>query len=715
MESNYGIEACFGSSSGCAVAYSEETGEVFLGVRRIVKRMKIRHATSSVFPFETEDDIHQLFQDGDFLLVLDVVGRLYLLSLPSETVVGRMHAKGAKAAQLRSGKVYVEHEGSLQEWVPDDNGFFPFRKLKHVPGHSEHISRVFITAGTFFTAGEFGSLRTCDFDLGKSLSVHATKDPVLAARMHGTELVFVTSNGDVVRLSQNGPEWKQELRKHTSVRASGASISKHCDMVVIVDLKNQASIYSAYSTSSEPVHSISVPEGITAAEFVEDDSWIVLSGTGLLIWEWRSGSLITSEQSATNHTAAVDTSNSLITATAQGDVFIWDKASSLATASARGHASKIIALLPSVRGFISVSVGGSIKSHSDSGEVLKVIDRASYTSVAHGDSEIVAVAGPGLLEMYDVKRGTAMLHTEVDLPLAVFLHGVTALAVTSSGITALSPGGASITPGPEPFVLADISEVKEGTRISCLGESGKVYVYSEDAEEVCEYQALPPYRNRIGKVQPLSMKQLSDSSTVITYVITRSDRNTDTRNTLRASMYHGGHEMDTWSVQERASPQDSGKVFETATGRGLGIGICVSFGALVYTNSRTSFKPAVFLTRETPQQLRQKIEEGDALGGLVGAVLLKNTDLARYALNTGSPELLGKYFPTSFAEDLLQILLVLISEGAVGQSLDIMQGLLPRISVPPMLQKQLLLLLSGPFRVSVETTGIIDGLLEFTH
>ncbi|OAG29065.1 hypothetical protein NEDG_01204 [Nematocida displodere] len=712
--SSFVLEGVFGSSNSCEMAYKQKTGEMFVGIGRIVKRVRIRSSSASILSLQTEEKIVSLSVDGDLLLALDSAGRVYLHSLVYDTEIGRMLVAGCLSAIVKDEKVFLGYRGYLQEWVVEPTGFCTFKKTKTVTGHRENITMMKSTEDGILTSSPDSLLRLYPMEGPKSVSLFKSKSAALSAKKIGREVVSVWENGEITRLVEIAGEWTVQVRKFTMLNLLSADISTFGDMAVVVDTSHNVLLFSTLSEKPEPTHKIFLSEDITQATFIEDDEWIVLAGQGSVVWEWKTGTLLANEQDSSTQRVAKEVSGQVITGTEKGEVFLWDRLSGSCIQKIKPHTSPVVEIIPLPRGFISVSSGGDAKVHKISGEVTKHLSTEVQITCADGDDELLAVAGPGRVEIYDTKRSKQILYAEIDLPLALRLKGTSVLMASISGLTLLTPDNVSSIEGQEPFVLADISATKHGVQVSCLGESGMVYTFTEDMEEVSDYRALPKYANGMGQTVPLDMKHLPDGSLVVTYTRTRPDRYTDARTTLYASLFYGGYEVDRWIVLER-SQKETGKVFTATSAFGVSIGVCTFSGALLFSDRSKGFKPTALWQKETPQELEALIKKGDALSGLVGAVKLQNVRIAQLALNQGDALVLGKYFPEHLASSLFPLLLALIGEGVVEKPLSLLKELLVRVPAPPMLRRQLSLLLGPVFSLSVETTGSIDALLTFPH
>ncbi|KAI5189046.1 hypothetical protein NECID01_0401 [Nematocida sp. AWRm77] len=710
--SEFSLEKVYGGNVLGGAEYKEETGELFLGHGRIVKRIHIRTSTSSVLSLRTEEKIVQISVDGDLLLALDALGRVYLHSLFYDTEVGRMLSKGCRAAIVKDGKIYLEHAGYLQEWIVENNGFFAFNKTKHITGHRDTITQIWRTEEGMLTSGYDCTLRHYSIDGNKSKHVRSSKAQAVSAKKIGEEIVAVWSNGEVSRHAQEEEGWEASMRKYTMLNLLSADISQMGDMVVAVDTSHNVLLFSARTESPEPLHKLFVSEHITHAQFVEGDEWIVLTGNGVVIWEWRANILLFDEQSSASQVCAHETSSALITGTETGDIFLWDKQLSTCSKKITEHSSSVVGIVPTSRGFISASRNGVCKVHKHTGEVTKAIETETCTSVIDADDDLLAVAGPRHLGLYDVKRSKKISSSEIGFPLSVKIVGNSVVVVCMEVLFVVSSESTLTKDMPEPCTAGSVAVFGGSARIVCIGESGMIYVYNSELEEIEEFRGLPKYANGAGKATPLSIVMSEDKSVLLTYRLIKPDRHTSTRTSLCASVFQNGYEVDTWTVLEREE-SGSGQIFVSHAEHGVCVGVCTSSGVLVFSDKKKGFKPQHLWQKETPEDIQKHIEEGNPLLGAIGAVRLQSVPLMKLAIEAGDAEVLGKYFPAELLSSFFPLIVSLISEGLVEKPLAILKEALKRVSAPALLGRQLFLALNQSFEISVSTTGYADALLRY--
>ncbi|KAI5179788.1 hypothetical protein NEOKW01_0251 [Nematocida sp. AWRm80] len=708
------LESIFGSSTIGEVAYKESTGELFVGVNRAVKKIQIRGSLTKVLQLETEDTIRSISVDKDLLLALDCSGRVYLYSLGYDIEIGRMNTKRCKSAIVKDNKVYLEYSGYLQVWVPNPDGFLSFKQEKHITGHQDTITMIRKTENGILTSGMDGSLRLYPMQGDSSVIITSTKTDAIAAVRLDKEVISIWSSGEITRLLETNMKWTVTQRTFLMKNLLGADISSQGDMAVVIDTNHNISLYSTLTNNKEPLQQIFVSDGITNAKFIEQDDWIVLSGNGSVIWEWKTNTLLFNEQDSIGQQAAHSTKSAVITGTEKGEVFIWDRTSSLSIKKIQAHSSPVIEIIPTTRGFISVSAGGECKVFKSTGELVKEIQSQTTVTVADADDDVLAIAGIGQMEVYDLKRRKPIATYTTNIPLAIKLIGSTIFLVTAEGITKYGTSTNLEITGPESFSLASISGNASGVQICCLGESGWIYTYTEDLDQQTEFRALPSYVNKIGKATPKSLYQLHSNTIVLTYTLVRPDKYTSTRDSLYATLYHSGAEIDKWIVLERSN-KDSGKVFSCSETYGTAIGICTQTGVLLFSNVSRGLKPAHLWQKESPEELEILIDQGDVLAGAIGAAKLQNQYLLGKALSQGDPILIGKHFPIELIPSLTTLVLSLITNGLVERSLILLEELLKRTPPHPLLKKQLTHILSSTMTLSMDTTGYIDALIKYNN
>lgn len=694
------------------IEYKEETGELFLGLGRIVKKIHIRNSTSSILSLSTEDTITQISVDGELLLALDAAGRIYLYSLSYHTEIGRMLSKGCQAAVVKDGKIYLEYTGYLQEWVAEDNGFFAFAKTKHITGHRDSITMIQRAPDGLLTGGYDGALRFADLAGSQSASIRTSKGQAIAAKKTDNEVVAVWNNGEISRHALDAGKWVTTMRKFTMLNLISADVSRLGDLVVAVDSNHNVLLFSARTEDRTPLHQIFVSTGVTHATLVEGDEWIVLSGAGVVIWEWRTNLLLFNEQSSSPQVCAQSTATSIITGTESGDIFVWDRSLSTCSQRLSEYNSAVIGIVPTARGFVSASREGVCKLHKPTGEAIKSITAEINLTAFDADDELLAVAGPRHLEMYDLKRSKKIAAAEIGFPLSVKILGNAVMVACMEVLFVVGADSTTTKNLPEPCTAASIQTVGGATRVICIGESGMMYLYNEELEEVAEFRALPKYVNGIGRTTPLSLVMAADSSIVLTYRLVKPDRRTTSRTSLCAAIFQAGFEIDKWVVLEK-DERGSGQAFVSLSEYGTAVGVCTSSGVLVFSDKQKGFKPVHLWQTETPEQVAAQIEKGDALLGAIGATRLQSTALMRLAVEASDPEVLGKYFPADLTAPLFPLILSLITDGMVEKPLSLLKEVLKRVPPPALLGRQLFLALNQSFEISVATTGYADALLAY--
>ncbi|KAI5190852.1 hypothetical protein NEMIN01_1254 [Nematocida minor] len=710
------LNCVYGSSTATISAYSEETGELFVGVGRIVKKMKIRSGTSSILKLETEGNIKSISVDSGFLLALDESSKVYLYNLSYNVEVGRMHAKECKAAYAKEKRVFLDFMGYLQIWIPEDNGFFTFKKDKHITGHQDSIILMNGTKEGLITGSKDGSLREYREKENVSIKVARNKSYTVAARKIDGELYAVWASGEISKfICLEKDEWTPVHRKFTMHNLLGADISTFGDMAVVIDTSHNIMLYSTTSESKEPIKKIFVSEGITHAKFVEEDDWIVLSGNGSVVWEWKTNTLLFNEQDSSSQMVAKDIGPCIVSGTEAGDIFMWDKGSATCIQKISEHNAAIACIVPIKRGFVSLSSGGECKVHKATGEIVKQISTEMRIMKGDADEDLLVVAGPGIMKMYDLKRSKMIQEYEIDMPLAVKIVGTSVLLATMQGLTTFSPSSVSGKDGVEQFVMADISETREGVKVSCLGESGVVYAYNQEMEEIGEYRVLSAYGNGMGRSLPLGLVHTQEGELIVTYKVLRPDRIAGSRESMYAAIFHQSQEIERWKVVENMV-KSSGYIFiEVGTFREA-VGVCTETGVLMFTDQAGGVNPAGMWKKETPEEIEKKIvNEGDALSGAIGATQLQNAMLMRLAISTGDPVILGRYFPLEMIPQSIPVIMSAMSDGMVERSLLFLKELLKRAPGAGIIRKQLSLALSAVINLTHETTGSADALIAFPH
>ncbi|EHY65538.1 hypothetical protein NERG_01145 [Nematocida ausubeli] len=708
------LSSVYGSSTATVSAYNEKTGELFVGVDRVIKKTKIRSGSATVLKLETERQIKSISIDKDLLLALDVEGRVYLYNLAYNVEIGRMLNKECHTACVLNGKIHLEFMGYLQVWVIEENGFFTFRKEKHITGHQDNIILMERTEEGLLTGSKDGVLRLFSSEDSSSETVARNKSHPLCARKVGQEISAVWASGEITKLIQVEDAWTPIQKKYTMHNLLDAAISTYGDMAVLLDTSHNVLLYSTTGDTKEPIQKIFVSDGIKHVQFVEEDEWIILSGNGSVVWEWKTNTLLFNEQASSGQTVARDIEGSVVSGTVSGDVFMWDKGSSLCLKKIAAHSSAVSAIIPTERGFISASANGECKVHKASGTVIKQISAEIPLLVADADEDILAVAGPGKMHTYDIKRSKLIQEYDIDMPLAIKMMQNGVLLISMQGITTYSPDSVSGKDGPEQFVNASISETKDGLKISCLGESGMVYTYNHEMEELVEYRALPKYTNGMGKNTPLGMVHTENAELIITYKTARPDKVSTFRETIFASMFYNGQEIDKWKVAEHAL-SSSGYLFTQVSAFGALIGICTESGLYLFSSAETGMNSLGAWQKETPQEVSQQIEKGDVLSGLIGAIALQSPSLVHMALSSGDPVVLAKYLPSELALQSVSVVLSAMSNGLVERALMFLEEILKKIPVSSVLRRQIILILSSVINTSHETTGYADALVTFPH
>jgi len=710
--SDFSLESVYGASDSKGIAYRAEEGEMFVAMNRIVKKIKIRSSTTSVLSFRAEEEIASLSVDGDLLLVLDRAGRVYLYSLSYNVEIGRMVVRECAAAVVKNKKIYTGHGGYLQEWVADSSGFFTFRKTKHITGHKDTIKMMVSTESGVLTSGADNTVQFYSGAGDKMEYIRGSRSMAVCARRVGEEVVAVLENGEIYRARKEDGEWVVVKRKFTMVNILSADISAQGDMAVCIDTGHNVLLYSVGAEGEEPIHRTRLSENTEGAKFVEDDEWVLLTGKGSVIWEWRSNTLIFDEQGAVGQTAAAEVEKSVVTGTENGDVFVWDRGLTICTKRATPHASGVVEIIGTARGFVSVSAGGMCKVHRATGEVTKEIETEMVITAADADEEVLVVCGPGRAEVYDVKRSRKVSETEIGIPLRAKIVGTSIVIAEMKKMRVVSPDSVLTKDTPEDILVAWICGEKG--EIVSLGESGMVYVYNEGLEEVEEFRALPKYTNGLGRSKGIGIMKVGEEI-VITYEVARPDRKEGERKTLYGSVFRGGQETERWVVLERSDGK-SGRLFPLTTASGTCVGACThSEGVQVYSDRSSGVTPVEMWSKETPEEVEEEIARGRVLEGAVGAVRLKNARLLKKALDLGDAVLIGKYFPKEKVEDLIKMAVVVLSEGMVEKPLVLLKELLKREKAPEILKKQLSLALRPTFDIATATTGYADALLAYPH
>ncbi|KAI5171177.1 hypothetical protein NEFER03_0579 [Nematocida sp. LUAm3] len=711
----FSLERAYGSSRE-GLFYNEEKGELFIGMDRVIKKIMLRSSCSRILSLITEDRIQSIFVEKDLLLALDTYGRVYIYSLCYDVEIGRMAAKGCQSAIIKNKNIYLDYEGYLQEWVIESNGFFRFKKTKHITGSLESITMMKNTEKGILLSGYDGTLRHYDLEGDKTKLIAKGRVQSVGAKMFNGEIVNILANGEISKLYEIDGKWNAQVRKYTKKNILSADVSSLGDLVVVIDAEHNAVIYNTLADSIEPVKKIFISDQIVSAQFIEQDEWIVLSGHGgSLVWEWRTNSLLFNEQNANSQRSARECHGMVVSGTDSGEVFLWDKDSSLCIKKIQAHTSPVSEIIPLERGFISVSSGGEWKKHSNSGDIVKAVDTEKVILVADADEEIVVVGGVGFIEVYDQKRSRKILEKEIEIPLAIKIFENLIYVVTNTGIVSIGENNYLEVDGAESFVLGDISVTKEGLQIAALGESGMVYIFDEELEEQEDYRAIHGYINGLGNATPLSMKHTHEGALILAYEVERPDRLEKARKSLYASMFQGGYEVERWIVQERIREKESGKIFSVFSIYGTMIGICAEQGLFLFSDHSKGLKPMALWQKETPSDIEEQIKSGDALSGMTGACRLQDIRLMEMAINAGDPHLLGKYFSIELSSSLFQMLLSLISKGNIERPLIILKELLQRTQAPPLLRRQLIHLLSSVAETTIQTTGYIDAINTYPH
>lgn len=708
------LSCVYGSSCAAVSAYNEKTGELFVAVNRIIKKMKIRSGSATILKFEAERRLKSISMDEDFLVALDIDGRIYLYNLLYNVEVGRMSVKGCLSACVKDRKIYLDYMGYLQVWIVEDNGFFSFKKEKHITGHQDSIVLMNKEKEEIITGSRDGSLREYRIKEGSSVGLMRNKAHPVAAHKVGKEAYAVWASGEITKLAEMEGEWTQVQRKFTMHNLLHADISSFGDMAVLIDTSHNVYLYSTMSEGKEPIQKIFVSDGIVHARFIEEDEWIVLSGNGSVIWEWKTNTLLFNEQDSIGQRVAVDIGSTIISGTEKGDLFIWDKGSATCTKKLAVHTSSISCIIPVERGFISIGSNGECKVHKAGGTVVKQI--SSEMTVLHGDADedLLVLAGPGKMKIFDIKRSRVMEEHEIDMPLSVKIIGSSILVATMQGLTTYFSGSVSGIDGPEQFVFASISETKTGLMVSCLGESGLMYTYNGNMEALVEYRVLPAYCNGMDRHTPLGMVHTESGEVVVTYKLARPDKVAGTRESLFAAMFYGTQEIEKWKVSENAL-KSTGYLFLHLSVQGTSIGICTETGVFVFSDKYSGVNPMGAWQKESPEEIKQKIMEGDALRGVIGATRLQSSSLMKLSLITGDPALLAKYLPIDLSLQTISVVVSVLSDGLVERSLIFIKELLKRYPASSVLRHQLSLALSSVLTMTHETTGCADALVAFPH
>lgn len=712
MSAELTLSCVYGSCTSTISAYNEKTGELFVGVGRVIKKIKIRSGSASILKIETESTIQTISVEDEFLLIFDESSRIYLYNLFYNAEVGRMHTKECMAAYAKGNKVFLDYMGYLQIWIPEDNGFFTFKKDRHITGHQDSITLMAGTEEGILTGSKDGSLREYKEAENISIRIRKNKSQAIAARKVKNEVFAVWASGEISKFLYMNSEWVEAHRKFTMHNLVSSDISSFGDMAVVLDTNNNVFLYSTTSESKEPIQRVSVPQGTRQVKFIEQDEWIIISGNGSVIWEWKTNTLLFNEQASSQQRIAKDTGPAIISGTESGDIFIWDKGSSTCTKKISVHTSSVSAIIPVARGFVTISSGGECKVHKATGEVVKNISCNIAVLVGDADEDILAVAGPGHMHVYDIKRSKLVQEYEIDMPLSIKIAGSDILLVTMQGVTTYSPASVSGKDGPEQFVMGNIAETQNGLEIICLGESGVGYRYNRDMEEIGEYRILPVYTNGLGRTTPLGISHSREGDVVITYKVLRPDRITQKRETIYGSIFKNGQEIEKWKVLESAG-RSSGFVFTEEKSLSGVVGVCSENGVLIFTEPGVG-EGAGMWQNETPAEIEEKIrEESDILGGLVGAVRLRNERLMKLALMKGDAGVLGRYFPIAMIEQALPLVFTVLRDGLVERSLIFIKETVKRTKCPDVLRRHLSLALSSAVETTHETTGYADALMEF--
>jgi len=709
--SEYTLESVYGGAQYGAVAYKEETGELFIAVHRVVKKMKIRSGSAEVLEMCIEDSITSMSVENDMVLALDIAGRIYVYSLAHRTEIGRMLTKGCKAAVLKDRKVYIEHHGYIQEWEIDSTGFMPFRKTKHITGHTDTVKIMERTEDGIVTGSTDNTVRVYRTGSNKTKQVAYNRSVAVAAKKIDKEIVIVWSNGEITKAVETAEGWKVCARKYTMANIISADISKFGDMVVCIDTSHNVMLFDTQKEDSTAQYKMQIAKGIVRTKFVEEDEWIVLSGKGSVIWGWRTNTLLADEQEIAQQMCGAEVDGRIVTGTKTGDVVVWDKQLSVLTTKIQAHTSPVIAILRAERGFISVSAGGVCKLHKQTGEVVKEITTDINITAADADEDVLAVGGIGTLELYDIKRSKRIMSTETEMPLRIKVVGAAVFVACQNSLCVISGDSVVTKDMAESNVLVHITgQSTESVVICCLSESGVVSTYNGALEEIEEYRALPKYTNGLGQTKACDIHYTKDE-TVITYEVMRPDRQIGERKSLYASVYEHGQEIDRWIVLEKMH-SDTGKIVMCTSVHGVSIGVCTNACLLVYTDRKRGIKTRALWSTETPEQIESAIEEGDVLAGMIGAVKLQSTPLLHKAVCSGDAVLLGRYFPAELSTELLSILTEIVAEGTVEAPMTIMQEMLQRVTAPPLLRKQIKMVLSTMYKTTVCTTSYADALLR---
>ncbi|EIJ93968.1 uncharacterized protein NEPG_01540 [Nematocida parisii ERTm1] len=690
------LSALYGTSSVTVSAYNEHTGELFQSTGRHIKKIKIRAGTSSVLKLKTERDIKMLSVEDNLLLVLDISSRVYLYNLEYNTEIGRMSHKACRAVCLVNGQVYLEYLGYLQIWNRAVTGIFSFQKYKHITGHQDNICMI-VPGDKVLTGSEDGVLRVYTPGEDTSVLILRNKAVPLCARIINSVVYCVWSSGEISKSTLLGGKWTVTDRVYTLHNLIGASISVYGDMVVLLD--TQRNIILQSTSDNKPVQKIT-STGTHSVQFIESDEWVLLSGDGSAVWEWKTNSLLFNATGSADQRVCVPYDNLLVSGSGTGDVFLWERGSSLCTKKVSEHTACVVSVLPLDKKFLTVSSIGTCTLHSPSGDVLKCITTDKATSMADADNEVLALCGLTYLDVYDIQRSKLIQSYEIDLPLAVKVLNASVVVVTMYSISVYKDTVYTVDT-PEQILFADITRSGSVCRISCLGESGMLYEYV-DTEEVQEYRVIPGYVNGLGKCTPLCIKNTPEGI-IISYKVLVRDREV-----LKVSEYISGQEVLKWTVLDKAGTS-SGRIC-LLNEPDWSVGICTDEGILLFREGGVS----VAWSADTPQDVSHKISQGDSLSGIIGAARLSDTHLMRYALCSGDPIVLAKYVPSDLVMKCVPVVLNALSQGLIERGLLFLHGVMQREDIPGVKQK-VSVILSRTINTAHDTTGYTDALIQFRY
>ncbi|KAI5187023.1 hypothetical protein NEIRO03_2440, partial [Nematocida sp. AWRm78] len=672
------------------------TGELFQSTGRHIKKIKIRAGTSSVLKLKTERDIKIVSVENNLLLVLDVSGRIYLYNLEYNTEIGRMSHKACNTVCLVNGQIYLEYLGYLQIWNMEVTGIFSFQKYKHITGHQDNISMI-IPGNKVLTGSDDGVLRVYTPGEDTSTLILRNKAVPLCARIINSVVYCVWSTGEISKSTLVNGKWTVIDRVYTLHNLISASISVYGDMVVLLDTQHNIILQS--TSDNKPIHKI-ISTSTDSVQFIESDEWVLLSGNGSAVWEWKTNSLLFNAMNSADQRVCVPYDNVFISGSGMGDIFLWERGSSLCTNKVSEHTSPIISIIPLDKKFLTVSSIGTCTLHNSSGDILKCITTDKPISIADSDNEILALCGLTYLDVYDIQRSKLIQSYDINLPLAVKVLNTSVVIVTMYGISVYKDTVYTVDT-PEQILLADITQSGSTYKISCLGESGMLYEYV-DTEEVQEYRIIPQYVNGIGKCTPLCIKNTSEGI-IISYKVLVRDREV-----LKVSEYISGQEVFKWTVLDKAGTS-SGKLF-LLNDTNWSVGICTDEGILLFHEMGVS----IAWSADTPQEVKYKISQGDSLSGIIGATHLSDTYLMKYSLCTGDPIVLAKYLPCDLVIKCIPVVLNVLSQGLIERSLLFLYEIMKREDIPGIKQK-VSVILSHTINTAYDTTGYTDALIQFRY